>query len=97
MSSRDLIATRQYEALLPDGSLASVELEIGRPQPTPGQDDWGCTYRITGLPEPVTPTIYGVDALQALLLCLKIVRVEMEVAARHAQLTWLGESELGLG
>lgn len=90
------IATRQFEARLADGTVIQVELEIDRPHPTAGEDDWGCSYRITGLAQPIAQTVYGVDALQALVLCLRIVRVESEAASQRTSLTWLGDADLGL-
>ncbi|NOT06829.1 MAG: hypothetical protein HOP28_01350 [Gemmatimonadales bacterium] len=67
----------------------SVTLQIGKPRPVPGWD-WACPVRIqegTGKRAPVHP-IFGVDALQSLLLALEYCRIRLTIPDRD--LRYLG-------
>lgn len=55
------------------------EVRIGRPAPDP-RGDWRCAYHIGGIGMRTPRYGFGVDAMQALLLTLGIVRVRLEVA-----------------
>jgi hypothetical protein len=95
----DVVVSRTVEAVRPDGSRTEVEISIGRPfpDPLPG-GDWCCTFRITGLGDDTVRAAFGVDTLQALLLALYKVRLELAERAETAsvRLEWLGRSDLGL-
>lgn len=95
----DIIVQRQLDAIHPDGSRTEVLLAIGRPfpDPLPG-GDWCSTFQITGLGDPAVRAAFGVDTMQALLLALHKVRLELDerAAVEAAELRWLGQPDLGL-
>jgi hypothetical protein len=91
----EFIAERMLELHRQDGSTSVVRIEIGRPEKCgdddEGGEDYRCAYKISGLSEvPKLRWIYGVDSLQALTLCMKMVAVELEEAQRKHKLTWPG-------
>ena len=90
----DVVVSRTLEAVHPDGSRTEVQISIGRPfpDPLPG-GDWCCTFRITGLGDDTVRAAFGVDSMQALLLALVKVRLELSGSVR---LEWLGGSDLNL-
>lgn len=95
----DVVAERRLEAVGPDGAGTVVTLAIGRPDrdPLPG-GDWRCRYRVTGLGDDSVRAAFGVDPLQALLLAVYKIQVELSERARTtgARLAWLGQADLGL-
>ncbi|MEX0782021.1 MAG: hypothetical protein WD557_05180 [Dehalococcoidia bacterium] len=94
-SEIDVVAQREYR----DGAGRTLTLTLGRPVPDsrPG-NAWACPYAIQlGQEEPRVREIFGADALQALFLALRIVKVDLEVRDReHGPLTWGGEPGLWL-
>ena len=87
-----VIAERTFES----GSPAKqVELRIGAPRPRP-EGDWYCPFQIVGLDEGTVKEAYGVDPLQALLLCVEMVKVHIEELDQRHELCWLGQRDLGL-
>ncbi|CAA9373277.1 MAG: hypothetical protein AVDCRST_MAG89-4776, partial [uncultured Gemmatimonadetes bacterium] len=38
---------------------------------------------------------YGLDAIQALKLCMEMIRADLGALQRPHRLTWLGEDDLG--
>jgi hypothetical protein len=92
----DVLAERRLEAIGADGSRTAVTLSIGRPfpDPLPG-GDWCCCFRVSGLGDGGVRAAFGVDSLQALLLA--IYRIQLELAAADGvRLEWLGMADLGL-
>ncbi|MFP1129440.1 DUF6968 family protein [Asticcacaulis sp. W401b] len=59
---------------------------------------WACTYLIEGLGAKKPKTIYGIDAVQALCLCLKMAATVLYVCEPYkaGRLTWSGSRDLGL-
>jgi hypothetical protein len=73
-----------------------VVLEVGAPRQVPG-GDWACPVRITGLSgvRPTPRAIFGIDALQALVLAMTFAGSVLE--AQVPPLVWLGEpGDIGL-
>ena len=77
----DVIAQRTLE----NGAGASVLVELGRP--LSDGDAFGCTYRLDCGDGQRTKTIYGADSFQALMLAIKMISVELELA--DGTLYWL--------
>ncbi|WP_188197672.1 DUF6968 family protein [Nonomuraea sp. SYSU D8015] len=96
----EVVAERQLEAVAEDGARTPVTVRFGRPRPdalsTTG--DWCCPHQILGLGEEGVGASFGVDSLQALLLSVYKVRLELGERARAAsvRLEWLGLPDLGL-
>jgi hypothetical protein len=104
----DEIARRDYELVAPGGAVTPVVVRIGRPRPDPAPGgDWLCPYHLAvggeGGPNGdgdggTLRFAYGVDSLQALVLCLQKITAELRHVgrARGATVTWLDSSDLGL-
>jgi hypothetical protein len=95
----EAVAERRVEAVAEDGSRTSVVVRIGRPMPDtlPG-GDWYCPRQIVGLGEESVAASFGVDSLQALLLAVYALRLDLAERAEAAsvRLDWLGQPDLGL-
>ena len=93
----ETVAERLLELVSKDGSVEVVMVRIGKPQHT-SDHNWACTYQIMGETIERTQATYGEDSMQALLLALSVIRVEMEVEARATgrSLAWIGEKDIGL-
>lgn len=95
-----VVAERRVECVAGDGSRTAVVIRIGTPHPDPLSEngDWRCPHQIVGLGDGAVGASYGVDSLQALLL--SVYRVRLDLAARAAEasarLDWLGLPDLGL-
>jgi hypothetical protein len=64
-----VIATRKL--FLVDDPSAEIIVKLGKPQPTPGENDWCCTTQIIGIGNERVDATYGIDAFQALQLAMK--------------------------
>ncbi|MER5262339.1 hypothetical protein ABTZ99_09695 [Actinosynnema sp. NPDC002837] len=95
-----VVAERRLECVAGDGARTAVVIRIGTPHPDPlsANGDWCCPHQVLGLGDEAVGAAFGVDSLQALLL--SVYRVRLDLAARAAQasveLDWLGQPELGL-
>lgn len=94
----DVIAERALEARKPGSdSVTEVRVRIGRPIPEPDSDgDWICPIQIVGLGDEEVANVYGIDAVQALLLALQKVGSDLAAAGRSGvELSWLEGPDLG--
>ncbi|HEY0026083.1 MAG TPA: hypothetical protein VGB24_24545 [Longimicrobium sp.] len=57
--------------------------------------EWGCPFQIRGAGDERVRTAYGVDGVQALQLCMEMIRADLGALQRCHRLTWLGEDDLG--
>jgi hypothetical protein len=55
----------------PDGTRTPGLIAIGAPEPT--GDDWGCRFALDGLDKRMAGPIFGITALQALLLAIRLI------------------------
>jgi hypothetical protein len=63
-----------------------VTVMVGRPVPdleTP-YHDWCCPYQLRGIGDEVVRGVFGVDAMQALILALHTLPTELRALARKA-------------
>lgn len=90
----DVIASRILEV---DG-VPDFHIRIGRPKPALEGDCWFCPYEIAGPLTNRKGRFGGEDALQALVLALNVLAVELEVSEENVQgkLSWLGSQDFGL-
>jgi len=72
-----VIAERKYSLLTSSGAKEEVIVRIGVPQESPDRRDFFCPFEIVGLGTPKIKCAFGIDAVQALQLTLKIVGAEM--------------------
>ncbi|TDQ54476.1 DUF6968 family protein [Actinorugispora endophytica] len=95
----EVVAERRIDAVAEDGGRAPVVVRIGKPVPDtlPG-GDWCCPHQILGLGDEAVEASFGVDSLQAFLLCVYSLRLKLGERAEAAsvRLDWLGQAGLGL-
>ena len=66
-----VIASRRYFSARDVSPGVVVEVEIAAPAKSPhAEDEFGCSFRVKSPAWDRTETVYGIDALQALLLAL---------------------------
>lgn len=65
----------------------SITITLGLPRRA--GKDWLCPYGITGLGKRISKDVFGVDAIQAILLAMEAIRLDLEKTGRR--LSWLGE------
>ena len=88
----DVIAERELEVR---GAGRAV-VRIGRPMPDPREGgDWSCPFQIIGLGDEAVHEAFGVDAMQALQLCLQMIDIHLTEQRRTHEITWLGGADLG--
>lgn len=88
----DVIAERELEV----GGAGRAVVRIGRPTPDPTRGgDWRCPFQIIGLGDEAVHEAFGVDAVQALQLCLQMIDIHLAEQRRAHEITWLGSDDLG--
>jgi hypothetical protein len=92
----ETVAERLLELVSKDGAVEVVMVRVGKPQRA--NDSWACTYQIMGETIERTKATHGEDSMQALLLALSVIRVEMEAEAKATgrSVAWIGEKDIGL-
>ncbi|HEX6344695.1 DUF6968 family protein [Umezawaea sp.] len=95
-----VIAERDLESTAENGARGTVTIRVGTPHPDPlsSNGDWCCPHQILGLGDDAVGASFGVDSLQALLLSVFGLRVELAARAERAgvSLDWFGMTEFGL-
>lgn len=93
----DILAERALEARDAAGQTEPVRLVLGIPQ-LHEDGTWICLRRIIGIGDENVRPGYGADALQALVLSLRMARVELEVLGKRERktITWFGGEDLEL-
>lgn len=66
----------------------TVTVALGFPERDPQGPDWMCPFHITGLDKTIASAGYGVDTLQALIVALERIRIELE--GTGLTFSWLG-------
>lgn len=62
----EVIATRRL--LLADEPNREILVQMGKPEKTPGKDDYSCSLQVTGIGNERIYRIFGIDAFQAIEL-----------------------------
>lgn len=81
----EVIAERRVTFRLQDGTTQDATVRIGRPVVDDDDDDWDtwlCPYHIEGTNHDRVFATFGVDSMQALLLSVHTIPVELAVYAR---------------
>src|SRR5262249_42033787 len=93
----DVIAERRLTFQPREGAAQDVIVRIGRPMPDTSapHEKWVCPFQIEGIGNGNTRGLYGVDAMQALLLAIHTIPVELSVWIRDldGQFLDLGERD----
>lgn len=92
----EIIAARE---LILSGSENKVTVIIGRPQRFPDAIDYYCPYQISGLGESKVRYAGGIDTIQAFVLALQRVGVDLYTSkeAKAGLLKWEGSDKGNLG
>jgi len=82
----DVIAERQMTFQPRGGEPQQISVRIGRParDVSAPRETWVCPFQIAGIGDGETHGIFGADAMQALLLAIHIIPVELAAYARDA-------------
>ena len=73
-----VIASREMEFIFDDGGREKAFLKIGMPFEYNENPDWCCPYELSTASSRKLFGMIGIDALQALELTMKTLRVEIE-------------------
>lgn len=88
----DVIAERELEV---EGTGRAI-VRIGRPTADPREGgDWRCPFQIIGLGDEAVHEAFGVDAVQALQLCLQMIDIHLGEQRKKYDLIWLDGEDLG--
>jgi hypothetical protein len=88
----DVIAERELESA--GEHPERVVVRMGMPVRV-ADGEWGCPFQIRGAGDERVRTAYGLDGVQALKLCMEMIRADLGALRRSHRLTWLGEDDLG--
>jgi hypothetical protein len=82
----DVIAERRLTFQPPDGASQDVRVRIGRPvlDTSAAHQTWICPFQIDGIGSSKTRGVFGADAMQALLLAIHTIPVELAVYIRDS-------------
>jgi hypothetical protein len=99
----EVIASRKLTLTQEEGPPSEVLVLLGKPQQSPGFDDYYCPYQITGAGLNRLWYMCGIDTMQALQLSLRSLSAEIEVLNKKVdgrlrwnddEKGWLGFSDL---
>jgi hypothetical protein len=84
------IAVRQY-SLVESGERSDVTVRLFQPEPDPDESNYRCRFRIEWPSDTKEIYAYGVDAIQALILALKMLgaTINTSQAVKEGRLVWL--------
>jgi hypothetical protein len=82
----DVIAERQMTFQPSDVEPRRISVRIGRPtqDASAQRETWVCPFQIVGIGDGETRGIFGADAMQALLLAIHTIPVELAVCIRDS-------------
>ena len=95
----DTFLEREYEATNTDGNKSIIKLRLGIPYHVPDSTSslkWRCAYQIVGTGFEKVKLAQGMDAIDAILMCVQLADVWMKMYQKDMKITWLGEEWLGL-
>jgi hypothetical protein len=95
----EIVASRKLTLVRENEPKESIEVLMGKPQQTPGHDDYYCPYQIKGMGRNKVMAIHGIDSFQAMQLALNTIGVELAVINRDSggKLFWEGDERGNLG
>lgn len=94
--SDQAIAVRTLELLHEDGTPAgAVVATLFRPKELENLSGYSCSYQICGIGSESVKEGRGTDAVQALVLTLAKIGLDLHTSAEAARLRWHGNPSLG--
>lgn len=97
ISLGEVIAERRLDWTA-DAESEGVVVRIGKPVRDPDPEgDWLCPLQIAGLGDDTVRAAFGVDAVQALILAMQMIHIDLQAGQRRTgrTLQWLEQSDLG--
>jgi hypothetical protein len=93
----EVVAVRRLS--LVDEPNREILVKMGRPQKTPGEEDYFCPFHISGIGDERIDAIFGIDAFQAMQLRLQFIgaRLLMLNQENGGRLRWVCDEKGGLG
>ncbi len=95
----DTVLERLFESTDADGNKSIIKLRLGIPYHVPDSTSnlkWRCAYQIIGTGFEKVKLAQGMDAIDAMLMCVQLADVWMKMYQKDMTITWLGEEWLGL-
>ncbi|MFZ0739389.1 MAG: hypothetical protein WA002_16360 [Candidatus Acidiferrales bacterium] len=95
----EVIATRTLKLVGDDAAASEVLVLVGKPQRLPDHTDYYCPYQIKGVGPDKLGYVCGIDPMQALLLTLSTLGVEVEILNKKmgGRLRWDCDDSGGFG
>jgi len=78
----EVIASRRL--FLADEPNREILVHMGKPEQTPGRDDYSCALQVTGIGNERVYRIFGVDAFQAIELGFRFIGERLALLNRDA-------------
>ena len=97
ISLGEVIAERRLD-WAGDAESEGVVVRIGKPVRDPDPEgDWLCPIQVAGLGDDTVHAAFGVDAVQALILAMQMIHIDLQAGQRRAgrTLQWLEQGDLG--
>lgn len=93
----EAMATRRL--FLADEPNREILVHMGKPEQTPGRDDYSCALHVTGIGNERVYRIFGVDAFQAIALGFGFMGERLELLNQEAggRLRWECDDKGGFG
>jgi hypothetical protein len=93
----EVIAVRRL--FLVDEPDREILVKMGKPQKTPGEQDFYCPYQITGLGDEKPSASVGIDSFQAMQLALRSIGGKLILLNRNSdgRLRWECDEQGGFG
>jgi hypothetical protein len=81
----EILASRTLRFQLGSRPAIDITVKVGRPVPDPEDHDrsWICPFQISGIRDEPVRAIFGIDAIQALVLALHALPTELRAMARE--------------
>lgn len=101
ISLGEIIAERYFEAKDETGREREIIVRVGKPIPDShpnANGDWCCPFEIVGFADHQMDAAFGVDSMQAIVLCLQkiIIKLNNQQKTEKIKLTWQGSGNLNL-
>ena len=94
----DIILERTFESRDAKGNTGTIKLRVGIPymiSDATNDIKWRCNFQILGIGSEKIKVMRGMDAIDALLMSLRIAEAYLKSYSK-IKITWLSEEDLGL-
>ncbi|MBA3868985.1 MAG: hypothetical protein H0X30_07515 [Anaerolineae bacterium] len=95
----DTILEREFDSTDTDGNKSIIKLRLGIPYQISDSTSslkWRCAYQIIGKGSEKIKLAQGMDAIDAMLMCIQLADIFMKMYQKDTKITWLDDDWLGL-